>query len=98
MARGQRFRNNAKREFNRYWGSRHGGKRKQRFGPERERRCMDCKNRDICGLYGKADHPSCFEPENRYFIHHGETTERGIIAAVWAAILFLIFAILGTTK
>lgn len=32
--------------------------------PERERRCADCQNRDICALYGKSDDPSCFAPKN----------------------------------
>ncbi len=28
---------------------------------ERRWRCRDCKNRDICGLYGKSNDPNCYE-------------------------------------
>lgn len=28
---------------------------------ERKRRCRECKNRDICGLYGKSNDPNCYE-------------------------------------
>lgn len=71
MARGQRFRNNAKREFNRYWRN----KQKQKAMRARE--------------------TTQKEPEKPIDY---ERVEKNIISAIWAAILFLIFAILGTSK
>lgn len=71
MARGQRFRNNARREFNRYWRN----KQKQKAMRARE--------------------TTQGEPEKTIDY---ERVEKNIVSAIWAVILFLIFAILGTTK
>lgn len=71
MARGQRFRNNAKREFNRYWRN----KQKQKAMRARE------------ATQGEPEKPIDYE-----------RVEKNIVFAIWVAILFLIFAILGTTK
>lgn len=71
MARGQRFRNNAKREFNRYWRN----KQKQKA----------MRTREI--TQGEPEKPIDYE-----------RLDKNIVSAIWAVILFLIFAILGTTK
>lgn len=71
MARGQRFRNNARREFNRYWRN----KQKQKAMRARET------------TQGEPEKTIDYERE-----------EKNIVSAIWAVILFLIFAILGTTK
>lgn len=71
MARGQRFRNNAKREFNRYWRN----KQKQKAMRARET------------TQGEPEKPVDYK-----------RLDKNMVSAIWAVILFLIFAILGTTK
>lgn len=71
MPRGQRFRNNAKREFSRYWRN----KQKQKA-----MRVEDA-------MQGDSKEP--FDDER---------LEKNFVSAILAAILFLICAILGTTK
>lgn len=60
-------RNRARQAFNNWWKK--TKKQKEQIGgvkptsatPKRERRCKECINDDICGLYGRSDDPSCFK-------------------------------------
>lgn len=60
-------RNRARQTYNSWWKRK--GKADNEDGrfasmamqTERRWRCKECKNRDICGLYGKSDDPSCYE-------------------------------------
>lgn len=55
MAYGQRFRNNARREFNRYWAD-----KTHPPAPNGSRRCSDCAKNTICTRSRKGNHTNCF--------------------------------------
>ena len=60
-------RNRARQAYNNWWRNKGNADRKDgHFAAatvqmERRWRCKECKNQDICGLYGKSDDPSCYE-------------------------------------
>ena len=60
--------------------------------PERERRCADCQNSDICALYGKSDDPSCFAPKNGCEGKgNQERLEWGVVLLICVVIFVLFF-------
>ena len=60
--------------------------------PDRERRCADCKNSDICALYGKSDDPNCFAPKNgREGKSNQERLEWGVVILTCVVIFVLFF-------
>lgn len=67
--------------------------------PERERRCADCQNSDICTLYGKSNDPSCFAPKNGCEgKDNQEKLEWGVVLLIGVAIFVLFFVSITFAK
>ena len=85
MAYGQRFRNNARREFNRYWAQ-----KTHPPAPDGTRRCADCKHTDSCQRNRRGNHQNCFEMKQPLNPYSPEEEDRpNDYTVLWGIIAFV---------